>query len=112
MPAATLPAPEPPFFADRCGNCGRLVERLFKDRCKTCSEYRRKHKRERPAHLWDRKQVVAWKPVEPWLNAEGQVIGPWCECGGVAAWKLTVPISEKARTRLLLCEGCAALEKS
>lgn len=112
MPAASLPIPEPPYAADRCGNCGRLVAQLHHERCKTCSEYRRKHKRERPARLWNRKQVVIWKSVQVAVDAEGRIIGPWCDCNKPAAWKVRVPISEKSRASLLLCEACAAVERA
>jgi hypothetical protein len=110
MPAATLPAPEPLPAADRCGNCRRLVDGLLRGRCKTCHDYWRKHRKERPAHL-RAKRAVTWKRLEPWLNAEGRIVGPWCECGRLAVWRVTVPISERARARLLLCEACAAVER-
>lgn len=112
MPIATLPTLEPLPGTDRCGNCGRLVDGLLRGRCRTCHEYRRKHKRERPAHLWNGKRAaVVWKRLEPWTDAEGRVTGPLCECKKLAVWKLTTPISERSRTTLLLCEGCAAVER-
>jgi DNA-directed RNA polymerase subunit RPC12/RpoP len=106
MTAATLPAPEPSPAADRCANCGRLVDGLLRGRCKTCQDYWRRFGRERPARLWKRE-----RPAPVWEPVEAGEAGPWCDCQRPAVWKVTVPISETARARLYLCSKCAELEK-
>jgi hypothetical protein len=104
--AATLPAPEPSPAADRCSNCGRLVSYLLRGRCRTCQDFWRRKGRERPVHLWQRRRAAVWEPVEAGPD------GPWCECGKPVAWRLTVPISETARARLMLCRECGELERA
>lgn len=88
-----------------CCNCGAVVGRIVKGRCRLCHDYQARHGgQERPASLWQSARPV-WQEVK-------QRHAVLCDCGKPAAWKLTTPIGERAQARLLLCDECAALERA
>lgn len=91
-----------------CANCETKVSHLINGRrCRLCHEYQAKYHVERPARLWQRPPVV-WQPFRPEPTPGGEV---FCDCGKVPTWALTVPISDRGKATLLLCDTCAALER-
>lgn len=99
--------PRRPQFPEECAHCGRLADHLIKGRCGTCYSYWRKHDhRERPLRVWRRAVAGTWEEVGP-----GEAVEP-CDCGGVATARLVLPVAEKGRMVLFLCEDCAELERA
>lgn len=92
-----------------CSNCEARVDKLLRGRCQACHNYFIKKHRERPAAAW---QPVApvWGEFEP-TPKEIKASEIYCDCGQLATQTLTLPISGRGKTRLLLCDEHAALEK-
>jgi hypothetical protein len=93
--------------SNHCLNCGPTKNRIVRGRCHICYEYLRQFGKERPVRV---EVVPTWAKFEPTPKEidQGAI---WCDCGKPATQTLTLPIAERGKATLLLCDDCAALER-